>query len=59
MVLDSEQRKSSASNEIRIGNGAHVTQCAVITKDVSDNQRVSGSFPIEHSRFVSFIKRIF
>ena len=49
---------ATISSEIKIGNGAFITLGSVVTKDVDNNQRVSGNFAIDHKRFLSFIKSI-
>lgn len=49
---------ATISNSILVGNRASIKIGAVVTKDVKENQSVSGNFAIEHSKFISFIKSI-
>ncbi|MDY0278252.1 MAG: UDP-3-O-(3-hydroxymyristoyl)glucosamine N-acyltransferase [Acholeplasma sp.] len=49
---------ATISNGINIGNNCKITLGSVVTKDVPDNQTVSGNFAIEHSKFINFIKSI-
>ena len=44
-------------NGITIGNNARTNMGAVVTKNVSDNEAVSGNFAIEHSKFISKLKK--
>lgn len=45
-------------NGLEIGNNCSVNMGAVVTKDVKDNQSVTGNFAIEHEKFIKFIKTI-
>ncbi|MTI67728.1 MAG: UDP-3-O-(3-hydroxymyristoyl)glucosamine N-acyltransferase [Firmicutes bacterium] len=49
---------ASVSNGISIGNDARISIGSVVTKDVMDNQTVTGNFAIEHKKFIEFIKTI-
>lgn len=46
------------SNKILIGKKAQVTLGAIVTKNVKENNQVSGNFAIEHKKFIKFIKSI-
>lgn len=45
-------------NGIKIGNNAFISIGSVVTKDVKNNERVSGNFAINHDKFINFIKSI-
>jgi len=49
---------SCLTNGMHIGKGGSISIGAVATRDVADEQTVSGNFAIEHSKFISFIKTI-
>jgi UDP-3-O-[3-hydroxymyristoyl] glucosamine N-acyltransferase len=49
---------ASISNGITIGNRAQVTIGSVVTKDVSQDQKVTGNFAIDHKKFLEFLKNI-
>ena len=49
---------ASISNGITIGNRAQVTIGSVVTKDVNQDQRVTGNFAIDHKKFIEFLKNI-
>ena len=44
-------------NGITIGKNARVNMGAVVTKDVQDEQAVSGNFAIDHDKFIAKIKK--
>lgn len=44
-------------NGIIIGNNARTNMGAVVTKNVEDNQAVTGNFAIEHSKFIKRLKK--
>lgn len=44
-------------NGIEIGNNSRANIGAVVTKDISDNESVTGNFAIEHSKFIENIKK--
>lgn len=48
---------ATVSNRITIGNKARVSLGAVVTKNVSDNETVTGNFAIEHSKFIEKLKQ--
>lgn len=48
---------ATISNRITIGNKARVSLGSVVTKDVSDNETVTGNFAIEHSKFIEKLKQ--
>ena len=45
-------------NGTRIGAGSKVSIGAVVTRDVSPGQTVSGNFAIDHDRFLDHVRRI-
>lgn len=47
---------STISNRIHIGDGARVSLGAVVTKDVSAGQTVTGNFAIDHQTFLKNLK---
>lgn len=49
---------ASISSQVKLGNKSFITIGAVVTKDVQENQTVSGNFAVEHSKFINFIKTI-
>lgn len=49
---------STICNGIKVGNNARITMGSVVTRDVSDNETVTGNFAINHDKFISFIKSI-
>jgi UDP-3-O-[3-hydroxymyristoyl] glucosamine N-acyltransferase len=49
---------ATISNGLVIGNNCRINIGAVVTKNINDNQSVSGNFAIEHSKFIDFIKKI-
>lgn len=49
---------TTISNRLNIGNGAKVTIGSVVTKDVADNQIVTGNFAIPHDCFINNLKNI-
>lgn len=49
---------ASVSSEVVINNGASVTIGSVVTRNVAENQKVTGNFAIEHEKFMSFLKSI-
>jgi UDP-3-O-[3-hydroxymyristoyl] glucosamine N-acyltransferase len=49
---------ASVSSGLTVGNKAFITLGAVVTKDVSPGQKVSGNFAIDHERFLAFIRSI-
>lgn len=49
---------SVISNGIKIGNKSRISLGAVVTKNVPENQTVSGNFAINHEKFISFLKSI-
>ncbi|MCF0132132.1 MAG: UDP-3-O-(3-hydroxymyristoyl)glucosamine N-acyltransferase [Pseudobutyrivibrio sp.] len=50
--------ESVISNRIRIGEGAHVSIGAVVTRDVSAHETVSGNFAINHDTFIDNLKKM-
>ncbi|WP_294666688.1 DapH/DapD/GlmU-related protein [uncultured Fusobacterium sp.] len=50
---------SSIRNGLKIGNDVTVNMGAVVTKDVNDNETVTGNFAIPHDKFLKFLKYIF
>lgn len=49
---------ATISNGLILGNNCRINIGAVVTKNVDDNQSVTGNFAIEHSKFINFIKKI-
>jgi len=49
---------ASISSQITIGKNAYITIGAVVTRNISENQTVSGNFAIDHNKFIQFIKTI-
>lgn len=49
---------STIANGIQIGNRAKITMGAVVTKNVEEDEVVTGNFAIKHDRFIEFIKSI-
>ena len=47
---------STISNRIHVGDGARVSLGAVVTKDVSAGQTVTGNFAIDHQTFLKNLK---
>lgn len=48
----------SVAPYINIGKGAKLSSGAIVTKDVADNQHVSGNFAIDHEAFIRNLKSI-
>lgn len=48
---------ATISNRIQIGNNARVSLGSVVTKNVNDSSTVSGNFAVEHSKFISNLKK--
>jgi len=46
------------SNRIGLGTAAKISLGAVVTKDVPNNQRVTGNFAIEHEKFLKNLREI-
>lgn len=46
-------------NGLRLGKNSKVSMGAVVTKDVNDNESVTGNFAIPHDKFLKFLKYIF
>lgn len=44
-------------NGLHIGSNARANMGAVVTKDIADNQAVSGNFAIEHKQFIERLKK--
>ncbi len=49
---------ATISSAITIGNRASISLGSVVTRDVPDDQRVSGNFAIPHERFLNFIRQV-
>lgn len=49
---------STVRNGIIIGENAKVSMGSVVTKNVEDDQVVTGNFAIEHKKYLEFIKKI-
>lgn len=47
---------ATVANRLKLGENSKVSLGSVVTKDVLENETVSGNFAIEHSRFIKFIK---
>lgn len=48
---------SVISNGIKLGNKSFVTLGSIVTRDVTDNERVSGNFAIAHHLFMKSVAR--
>ncbi|WP_203363285.1 DapH/DapD/GlmU-related protein [Bacillus sp. REN10] len=48
---------SSISNNINIGHNSFITIGSVVTRDVSENQQVTGNFAIPHNQFLNNFKK--
>ncbi|MEM7470532.1 MAG: hypothetical protein AAF340_04210 [Pseudomonadota bacterium] len=48
---------SSISNGITVAQGGQVSLGAVVTRDVLENEKVSGNFALPHEKWLSFIKQ--
>ena len=48
---------SVVRNGLIIGENARINMGAVVTKDVNDNEAVTGNFAIEHTKFIKRLKR--
>ncbi len=46
------------SSEVNLGDGAHVTLGAVVTRDVAAGEHVTGNFAIRHDRYLEFLRSI-
>lgn len=46
------------SNGLELGDKVSVSLGSVVTKSLKDNEKVSGNFAIEHSKYIDFIKSI-
>jgi UDP-3-O-[3-hydroxymyristoyl] glucosamine N-acyltransferase len=49
---------ASISNGLTIGRNAHVTIGAVVSRDVEENDRVTGNFAINHHKWLDFLRSI-
>lgn len=47
---------SSISNGVNIGNRAKITLGAVVTKDVADDETVTGNFAVPHKKWLDFMR---
>lgn len=50
---------SSVRNGLKIGNNVTINMGAVVTKNINDNETVTGNFAIPHDKFLKFLKYIF
>jgi len=48
----------SVSNGVRIGARAQVTIGSVVTRDVQDDQTVTGNFAVPHEKWLAFVKAV-
>ncbi len=46
------------SNGITLGKNSRVSLGAVVTRNIEDNQTVSGNFAVEHSKWLRFISKL-
>lgn len=46
------------SNGLIIGKNASISLGSVVTKNINDNEKVSGNFAINHNKYINFIKSI-
>lgn len=49
---------ATISNGLTLGNKVSVSLGAVVTRNLSDNEKVSGNFAINHKKYIEFIKSI-
>lgn len=49
---------TSIAPKVKVNKNAFVSIGAVVTKDVDENQHVSGNFAVPHQKFIKFIKSI-
>ncbi|MCF2674270.1 UDP-3-O-(3-hydroxymyristoyl)glucosamine N-acyltransferase [Fusobacterium varium] len=49
----------TVKNGLRLGKNSKVSMGGVVTKNVSDNETVTGNFAIPHDKFLRFLKYIF
>ena len=49
---------ATISNGLILGKNVSVSLGAVVTKNLKDNDKVSGNFAIDHEKFIDFIKSI-
>lgn len=49
----------TVKNGLRLGKNSKVSMGAVVTKDVDDNETVTGNFAVPHDKFLKFLKYIF
>jgi UDP-3-O-[3-hydroxymyristoyl] glucosamine N-acyltransferase len=49
---------STVSEGVTLGDNAYVTIGSVVVEDVGPNQKVSGNYAIDHTKFIEFIKKI-
>lgn len=48
---------STISNRINIGENAYISLGSVVTKDVLENEKVTGNFAINHHKFIQNLKK--
>ena len=46
----------SISNRLDVGKDAYLTMGAVVVKNVSEGEKVTGNFAIPHKKFISNLK---
>ena len=46
------------SNGLVLGNKISISLGSVVTKNLADNEKVSGNFAINHDKYINFIKSI-
>jgi UDP-3-O-[3-hydroxymyristoyl] glucosamine N-acyltransferase len=49
---------ATLADNIRVGDRASISLGAVVTRDVAPDQRVTGHFAVEHSKFLNFLRSI-
>jgi len=49
---------ATISSAISVGNNVYISLGSVVTKNVLDNERVTGNFAVGHDKFINFIKQI-
>lgn len=47
---------STISSRLKIGNNAYITLGSVVTKDINDDEKVTGNFAVPHRQFLSILK---
>lgn len=49
---------ATVSSQINIGNNAYITLGAVVTRNVQENQKVTGNFALPHETFINNLRKL-